>query len=513
MPLDPAPSRPADPSRRFGDVLLELGLVTETQVLEALALQPLTGQRVGEALLSLGYLTRAQLQRALAVAITRGEAVVLERPPLGEILLGLRYLSPEALTLALQTQARTGQRLGEVLVAQQACTHQQLYEALGLQRRMATRADEGPRRAPGGEAPAVPARGRRLMVVDDSELACALVQQGLSAAGYEVVTFTDPFLALEQVDLLKPELVLTDLDMPGLSGAELCRQLKDGPRRAVPVIILTANDADAQRVGLLRGGADDYVHKGASLEELAARVESVLRRTGETERVRRLFARYTSDAVVEAVLRQGDLNLTGEKREVTVLFADIRNFTGLAEALPAEGTMRLLNDVLGRLADAVLAWGGTLDKFLGDGLMAVWGAPMRTDDDVVNATRAARQMLAEVAQRNRDAPGEAAIELGIGINSGPAIAGSLGNARRTEYTCIGDTVNVASRLCSIAGPGEVLVGEATARALWALAPLEALAPVRVKGRAQPVALYRLTPDLATALDGLGERGAGGKIEP
>lgn len=484
----------SDSTRRFGDLLVELGLVTEGQVAEALALQPLTGTRVGEALMALGYLTRAQLQRALSVAVTRGVSVVLDRPPLGEILVGLKAVTPEQLEAGLDAQRSSGRRLGEVLVDQGSVDHRGLYEALGLQRRMANLDTPTPQRDP-----ATAHAERRVLVVDDSELACNLVQEGLSALGFEVVTFTDPYLALEQVDLLQPDLVLTDLDMPGLDGAELCRRLKDGPRGGVPVIILTANDADPLRVAGLKAGADDYVSKGASMEELAARVQSVLRRTKETERVRRMFARYTSDAVVEEILRTGEVVLTGERREVTVLFADLRNFTSLAEAQPPEDVMRLLNELLGRLADAVIEWGGTLDKFLGDGLMAIWGAPVRREDDVEAAVSAALRMQQVVRERNAAYPKDQALELGVGLNTGQVIAGNIGNARRTEYTCVGDPVNVASRLCALAAGGEILVGEATAERLLHLGALEPLPPARVKGKSRPVPLYRVTRALEEAL--------------
>lgn len=486
----------SDSIRRFGDFLISLGLVTEGQVQEALALQPLTGSRVGESLLSLGYLTRAQLQRALAAAVRQGGAVVLDRPPLGEILLGLRYAEEQHIEHGLAEQQRSGRRLGELLVEHGVIDHQQLYEALGLQQRMSP---EPPRAVEPAPAPA--RSGQRVMLIDDSELACALVQEALSAQGYEVATFHDPFLALEQVDVVKPDLVLTDLGMPGLDGNEVCRRLKQGPRAALPVIILTADDADERRVRGLREGADDYVSKGASMEELGARVETVLRRTRETERMRRLFARYTSDAVVDEVLRKGEVVLAGERRVVTVLFADIRHFTSFAEARPPEEVMRQLNAILGRLADVVLEFNGTLDKFLGDGLMAVWGAPVSHDDDTTAAVSAALRMLDEVRVLNlqADAPG---LELGIGLNTGPVLAGSLGSTRRTEYTCIGDTVNVASRLCALAAPGEVLVGEGTARALEHLGAFQAMAPVRLKGKSQPVPIFRVTPQLDEALAAL-----------
>jgi len=477
----------SDSLRRFGDFLISLGLVTQGQVDQALALQPLTGHRIGESLLSLGYLTRAQLQRALSEAVRDGGGGMLDRPPLGEILLGLKVINREQLETALAEQQKSGKRLGEVLTDQRALQHKQLYEALSLQQRMTLGAESAPKE----QAPAPVTRGVKLVVIDDSELALALVQEGLASQGYDVVCFADPFLALEQFDALKPALVLTDLSMPGMDGTELCRTLKAGPRGNVPVIILTANDEESTRLKGLRDGADDYVSKGASMEELGVRVETVLRRTRETDRVRRMFAQYTSDAVVEEILRSGDVVLSGEKREVTVLFADLRNFTSFAESHEPEEVMRQLNQVLGRLADVVLEHGGTLDKFLGDGLMAVWGAPVKHEDDAVKAVHAALQMMREVAEVNASLAGETPFELGIGLNTGMVLAGSIGSARRTEYTCIGDVVNVASRLCALAEPGAVLFGEATARAVGDSISVETLEPARVKGKAQPVPLFRV----------------------
>src|SRR5690606_29146645 len=154
-------------------------------------------------------------------------------------------------------------------------------------------------------------------------------------------------------------------EMPNLDGAELCRRVKAHSQNQLPVIILTANESETAIAGLA-AGADDYVRKGTSIEELGARIATILRRTNETHRVRKMFARYTSDAVLDQVLQASAVVLTGEKRDATVLFADIRNFTSFAEEHTPERVMATLNDVLGRLADAVLAQGGTIDKFLGD---------------------------------------------------------------------------------------------------------------------------------------------------
>ena len=467
----------------FGDLLLKLALVTEGQLKEALALQSLTGQRVGEALVSLGYVNREQLQRALLEALGLPVDDLLARPRLGELLLGLKHVQRRDLDEALKRQKQDGRRLGEILVEMGACQYRHVYEALSLQGRGSRgKADTG--------APTPDSRSRRVVVVDDSPLAISVVQQALTTAGYEVFAFEDPFQALEEVFRLKPDIVLSDLQMPGIDGGELCRRLKDGPARAVPVIILTANDSETERVSRLRGGADDYVSKTASMDELAARVESVLRRTGETERMRRLFARYTSDAVVDEVLKNpAEVVLTGEKREVTCVFADIRSFTELAEALAPEQVVHLLNEVLGRLAEAVLLCGGTLDKFLGDGVMAVFGAPVRRSDDALRALQSARMMM-EAVQSLPKTPMGTELQLGIGINTGVAIVGSLGSAQRTEYTCIGDAVNVAARLCALAGPGEILVGERTSQVLEGNGRFEALPPARLKGKAQPVPVFR-----------------------
>lgn len=492
-----------DNSPLFGELLIKLGLVTRLQLQEALALQELTRQRVGEALVSLGYVTREQLQTAILESLGVASTSSLDRPRLGELLVRLKYINQDQLDEALARQQRDGRKLGEILVELEYCDYKQLYEALGLQQL-------GGQSKPAEPPPAQPGK-RRVLVVDDSPVACAVLEDSLSKEGYEVFSFEDPYVALEQVDHLKPAIVLSDLDMPGMDGLELCRRLKNGPARAVPVIILTANDTDAQRVHGLRAGADDYVNKNATMAELSARIENVVRRAEETETLRKLFARFTSDEVVEQILKNpGDLVLTGEKREVTVLFADLRNFTALAESRPPEQVVGILNNILGRLSDAVLTCGGTLDKFLGDGLMAVFGAPVRRPDDSLRALQAAQMMMEMVQEQNAEAQREYREgrrstpphehQLKIGINSGPVIAGLIGSARRTEYTCIGDAVNVASRLCSLAGPGEILVGQRTRELASSAGRFEDLPPVRLKGKAHPVPLYRMLWHLHAALD-------------
>ncbi len=473
----------------FGDLLVSLNFATEEEVHEGYRHQSRTGNRIGEALVELGYITPSQLRRALLLAMQQGQPVELKKPRLGEVLVQMSALDQSRLDAMLVMQHTDRRPLGELLVEQGACSYQQIYEALNVQQTMAV---------PIGElavepSDRAPATDTRVVLVDDSAIAKAFVAEGLTSLGYHVTAFDDPLLALDFIATEVPDIVVSDLNMPGIDGAELCRRVKASTAGQLPVIILTADDSERALVGL-RAGADDYIRKGTSMEELAARIDVIVRRTTATERMKKLFARYTSDAVVDEILRAGDVVLSGEKREVTVLFADLRNFTSIAEALPAEQVMNALNDVLGRFADAVLTCGGTLDKFLGDGLMAVFGAPVAHEDDPRRALTAATQMVEAARVRNATA-GALVLEVGIGINTGPVIAGSLGNERRMEYTCIGDTVNVASRLCSIAGPGEILLGGGTHALLDKTARLEPLPPVQLKGKSQVVPVYRANAKL------------------
>ena len=415
----------------FGELLVRLGLVSSHQVEEALAHQRRSGQRIGQSLVSLGYVDRERLQQVLLAA------------------LGVEDLADSP----------------------------------------------RPARAPEHSPPTVALD--RVVVVDDSEIYAAMVGHELSERGYEVICLNDPLVALREIPRLQPALVITDLQMPGMSGAELCTALKRGPFPQLPVIILTGHEAEA--VAGLRSGADDYIQKGADLDELVARMESVLRRSRQVQHVRRLFARYTSDEVVDKILTGGELALSGEKREVTVLFVDIRSFSALSERHPPEQVLRMLNRVLGRLSDVVLSCEGRVDKFLGDGLMAVFGAPVSRDDDPIRAVKAAKLMMDAAGELRRGAPlggdeaiwPEAGLQLGIGINTGVVVVGNLGSERRSEYTCIGDTVNVSARLCELARPGQVLIGARTRELLGDAANVGALALMRLRGRIEPTPVYSL----------------------
>ena len=218
------------------------------------------------------------------------------------------------------------------------------------------------------------------------------------------------------------------------------------------------------------------------------------------ERVRREavvlsnFQRYFAPELAEEIAAQvGEIRLGGVKRQAVVLFADIRGFTALSEILSPDEIAALLNEYFTAMVEIVFQHGGALDKFMGDAMMAIWGAPLTRPDDPDLAARAAVAMQRALAHLNEEwaRQGRRPLAVGIGLQAGEVFAGNIGSDRRLEYTVIGDAVNTAARLCSEAGPGEILLGEALYQALEAPPSVTPLPPLQLKGKAQAVAVYRV----------------------
>jgi len=206
------------------------------------------------------------------------------------------------------------------------------------------------------------------------------------------------------------------------------------------------------------------------------------------------FQRYFAPDLAQQIAAQEAAVVPGgEKRRVVILFSDIRGFTALSERMSPDETASLLNEYFTEMVQVVFEHGGTLDKFIGDAVMALWGAPFAHGDDAERAVEAAVAMQRVLAELNRawQRQGRPPLSIGIGLNVGEVFAGNIGSDRRLEYTVIGDAVNTAARLCSQAGPGEVLATEPVLAALSAARPAEALAPLVLKGKAAPVPVYRL----------------------
>jgi adenylate cyclase len=211
--------------------------------------------------------------------------------------------------------------------------------------------------------------------------------------------------------------------------------------------------------------------------------------------VKELFGRYISPQIAREIVSRadaGELRLGGEQREVSVLFADIRNFTRICEQLSPEATVEMLNTYLSVVANAVIQHDGIVNKFGGDSIMAIWNAPQSQPEHALLAVKAAweaQQRVIELQQGNRWL---LPVQFGIGINTGIALAGNVGSAGRTEYTVIGDSVNAASRICSSTPGGELWIGAATYHQTKDYIAAEKLEPQSLKGKTAPVTVYRVT---------------------
>jgi len=208
------------------------------------------------------------------------------------------------------------------------------------------------------------------------------------------------------------------------------------------------------------------------------------------DKLRRLLSPHLIDDVLNGRI---ELKKGGERRSATVLFSDIRGFTSTTERNEPEAIVSMLNEYFEVMVEIIFNYEGTLDKFVGDEIMAVWGAPMAREDHALRAVLCALDMFQALANLNaeRALQGKQAIDIGIGIASGEMIAGYMGSNQAMDYTVIGDTVNLGSRLCSAAGPGEILINEQTLAQVRDDVEFIALPPVHVKGKAAPVKLYRV----------------------
>ena len=209
--------------------------------------------------------------------------------------------------------------------------------------------------------------------------------------------------------------------------------------------------------------------------------------------VRSNFERFFSPAIAHRIASsaEGSAALAGDRRPVAVLFTDVRGFTPLSERLAPEHIATLLTEYFTEMAECVFRHGGTLDKFLGDGLMALWGAPLAGTEDVQQALRAAVEMMGALDELNErwTREGRPTLAMGVGINYGEAFAGNIGSARRMEYTVIGDVVNTAARLCASANGGEILVSDEIRVALRGGPKLRAHEPLKLRGKSRPVPVY------------------------
>jgi len=226
----------------------------------------------------------------------------------------------------------------------------------------------------------------------------------------------------------------------------------------------------------------------------------------QKERIQKAFGRYASDYVLNTLLESPEgTELAGVEREVTIVFADIRSFARLSEGLKAQDVVGMLNEIFQLASDRLLVRGGTIDKFIGDSVMAYFGAPVPDPDHAVHAVSAAVDIVRAVAERNQHLGGEGhRVEIGIGIHTGAVVVGNIGSDRRSDFTAVGDAVNVAHRLEKLARPGEILVSEAVQRRVRAAEKLRFEGERQLSGRVEPVHVYSVDSSPPARAAGAGE---------
>lgn len=336
-----------------------------------------------------------------------------------------------------------------------------------------------------------------ILVVDDDPVLVRALRALLQAAGYVVHNVGSGEAALDSVKSRPPDLILLDVKLPDIDGYEVARRLKtDAALPFIPIIIMTAHAQDSIAAGL-NTGADEFIGKPFENAELLTRIRAMLRLKVSTDRLaelehttRRLFMTYMPQPVADALMADpARARPGGQRREVTILFADLEGFTPWAERTPPEQVLELLNVALSTMAEAVTSHGGTVDKFMGDGLMAIFNAPLEMQEHSFKAVRAALDIQRRVAAEEALRPGR--LRVNMGLHTGEAVVGNVGGVDLLNYTAIGDAVNVAKRLQEMAQGGQILISQATLERAGGCVSGRAIGPQQLKGRQAPLEVYVL----------------------
>lgn len=342
-----------------------------------------------------------------------------------------------------------------------------------------------------------------VLIVDDEPEALNLVRRLLEADGFRVHVATEGETALRLFEELRPELVLLDILLPTVDGIELLKVMR--ARDPVPAIVMVSA-LTSERIMLesLLAGADEYISKPFPIKEMRIRIRKALEKARlrkenvrlqeelnrANERLKALFEKYMPTPVAERLISAPTLpDLGGTRQVITVIFADVRNFTSLSETHPPDKLMDILNTYLSQATEAIVKYGGTLDKFMGDGVMAFYNAPVPQEDHALRAVATALEIHHRVQESGPTVNGKR-LTFGIGIHTGDAVVGNVGSSYLMNYTALGDSVNVAKRLQEMAKPGQTLVSKATYDLVAPyVSEFEDLGEVQLYGRQEPVRVF------------------------
>ncbi len=337
-----------------------------------------------------------------------------------------------------------------------------------------------------------------ILIADDNRVNRLLLGRGLEGEGHTVVFAEHGGEALDLLRQQRFDLVLLDVLMPELDGYGVLEQLQDDPHlRDIPVVMTSALDELDSVVKCLEMGAEDYLTKPINPVLLNARINASLEKKRLRDQQRELISKFATKEVAEDLLTSG-FSLGGKYVDASAMFCDIRSFTTIAEARDPAETIELLNDYYTLMMDAITGENGIVNQMVGDGLMAIFGAPVPHEDHRREAVLAARQMIDMVRLFNEEqaARDKVQIQIGVGVASGPVIAGYTGTQQRATYTCVGDTVNVAARLESHTKVVDrpILIDEETRQGLGDGIAVEPQGDLLMKGKMEPIKVYAVLVD-------------------
>ncbi len=368
----------------------------------------------------------------------------------------------------------------------------------------------------------------RILIADDNPMNVDILQTRLAVHGYEILTATDGEKALAVAREQQPDLILLDLMMPKMDGLEVCRHLKsDSSLPFMPVIMVTAKADSKDIVAGLDAGGDEYLTKPVDQAALVARVKSMLRikalhdtvqeqaarleaqsiqlaewnktlekrvaeQVAQLERLGRL-KRFFSPHLAELIVA-GDQEdpLKSHRREVTVVFLDLRGFTAFAETSEPEEVMGVLREYHAEMGRLILTHEGTLERFTGDGMMIFFNDPVPVPNPAERAIRMAvamRDRVAELVQKWRKRGYD--LDFGVGIAQGYATIGAIGFEGRWDYGAIGTVTNLAARLCGEARPGQILISQRLLGTMEELVEVEPVGELALKGFSRPVTAHNV----------------------
>jgi len=361
----------------------------------------------------------------------------------------------------------------------------------------------------------------RILVVDDTPANVKLLVDVLTVKGFAMSSAVNGEEALAQIAAQPPDLVLLDIMMPGLSGYDVCRRIRADPATALlPVVLCTSLDPKQERINGIEAGADDFLPKPINQQELLARVKSLLRikalqdevkaqaaqiaewnakleervreQVGQIDRLQRL-KRFFSPQLAEAIVAGGEEMLKTHRREISVVFIDLRGFTTFTDRAEPEEVIELLHAFHASMGRIVLEHNGTLERFAGDSVMVFFNDPVpleRPAEQAVRMALAMQQAFPPLADEWKKRGFE--LGLGCGIAQGYATLGQIGFEGRWDYAAIGNVTNLAARLCAEATGGQVLVDRKIMAKVEPLVQATPVGPLTLKGFAQPVPAFAVT---------------------